>query len=152
MACAYTQMNQWLTELNSIHRATMGLNAEGYCCMMSESGVEITLLAERGAIHFRVVIDIIPVPHYDQAQFFQKCLSLNFDQGLTGGASIAADTQTHAIVLSYIREVERTTFTEFNNLLQNLLTTASRFKTELIEEAQKHSPIITSAQNVAFMV
>ena len=133
MTCAFEQVSHWLMDMSHNHPAPMKLDEEGICHLESESGTRIIIVATKSSEHFRVNIDLTPIPDsgWERETIFEASLTLNLYQHRTLGGAIAIDPVSQQVVLSFIREVELTDFNQFNNILQNLIQAAKDLRREL---------------------
>jgi hypothetical protein len=145
MICAYQQISHWLAETGTSLGVEFNLSDDGYCRMISEDDIVLTIVAEHSAEMFRIFIDIMPMPLDGHLQVYEALLVMNLDQGYTGGASMALDIPSSMIVLSYIRQVEDTTFTQFSNLIQNLLVIANKIILDLNPDNTKLEELLKKA-------
>jgi hypothetical protein len=145
MICAYQQISHWLAETGASLGVEFNLSDDGYCRIISEDDIVLTLVAEHSAEMFRIFIDIMPMPHDGHLQVYEALLVMNLDQGYTGGASMALDIPSSMIVLSYIREIEDTTFTQFSNLIQNLLVISNKIISDMNPEDMRLEVLMKKA-------
>lgn len=140
MGCAHEQMGHWLAEMGVSLGVKIQLSDDGYCRMKSEDETVITLVAEPATEVFRIFLDILPMPLENHIQIYEYCLKINLDQGYTGGASIGVDLPSYSLVLSYINQADNLTFTQFYNILQNLMGVVKKIKIDLISREQDSKP------------
>ena len=133
MSCAFEQVSHWLMDMSHSHPLAPKLDEEGICHLESESNIRITIIATKSSSHFRVNIDLMPIPDTNRLRegVFEAGLKLNLYQHRTLGGAVAIDPISQQVVLSFIREVDLTDLNQFNNILQNLIQAAKELRDEL---------------------
>lgn len=131
MSDANEQMKHWLAELSRAHGNNFTLDEQDRCFLSSSNGVRLVIHAPRFNSQFYLSAQLQLLPTENKEAVFEQALTLNLFQQETRGAAISIDAIANALVLCYCREIEHTNYTDFYNIVNNIIDTAADIRSQL---------------------
>ncbi|CAM2005544.1 CesT family type III secretion system chaperone [Acanthopleuribacter pedis] len=131
MQAAVETVNQWLVNMSRDWETPVTLDEEGACAISAANGFTLELYVVSAMERCFMNLHLMDMPIENREGFYEQVLAMNMHQQETHGATLAVDPKNKSVLLCYSQMVASLTAEDFQNLLQNLLSTAETLVSQL---------------------